>query len=899
MVKKMISLIGALGAVFGTAFAADIVVWPGESTMAPANWYDYTNGKGASISYSESDDIQKGDISVTAGSSESGAGFGFNWKDKEVATSLSGHKGVCLTYRATGPFRVDFKQSTISDYNYYGAELKASAVFKKQFLAFEDLKQGWKSTKTTAWNVASQTGMQFSYKNTHATKTQNTNTIEISSIILADECETHEPKLVAGLDEEYNLNEGDTLKLDLSQVFTDEDGDIESYEAKIVPDNIGDVDVADDLYVQNGMLNLVTGKNPKGNAAVTVTATDASGKKASYAFTVNTIDGENAPVAVNLSYTVKEDAVLKVTLSSSGIVEALGNMDYDGDKFKLGTVTQPEHGTLTVEDDGTFTYTPEADFFGKDEFTYTLVEDEKGYNTEKPEGYTALVSEAATVTITVENTPDPLVVAVVDSTISALKAEYKLFDTITVKEDFDIFEVDIPKANVLFSDPDVGTTSVELKAMTSGIVKAEYKETSNNHAIIVSPVADANGVAKVNLFAVDGKDTAGVWFYVKVEPQNDAPIAVDDKYNVYQDSLNKVAANKGVLANDKNPDGKTTFKAYLKTGATNGTVKMDSTGAFTYEAGSELGEDSFTYFIVNAEGDTSEVATVTLTVLYKNKAPQVVEGVADTVGNRLSKLTEDFTSRKTFARHEVFTWFKDDSTAAVAMTYTVRSDDSLLAPAFQSGGALIVDAVKNACGDAEIIVTATDGKKASTELKIPAHIACENDKPELLKKSDTVYVGTKPVWKDTFDLASLFKDVDGDTLKYEVTAEQKSDDYIKWTVKGSKLIVSSKDSASLAAGSIVFVNVKASDAETAISTKIAIYAAKAPTTGIAPVIAMPKATWQNAIRANRGAVALIDMQGRVMWKAKLPVSEADVRNAAAAVQGRKILRVNKQTWTIK
>ena len=277
MVKKMISLIGALGAVFGTAFAADVVVWPGESTMAPANWYDYTNGKGASISYSESDDIQKGDISVTAGSSESGAGFGFNWKEKEAVTSLSGHKGVCLTYRATGPFRVDFKQSTISDYNYYGAELKASAVFKKQFLAFEDLKQGWKSTKTTAWNVASQTGMQFSYKNSHATKTQNTNTIEISSIILADECETHEPKLVAGLDEEYNLNEGDTLKLDLSQVFTDEDGDIESYEAKIVPDNIGDVEVADDLYVQNGMLNLVTGKNPKGNAAVTVTATDASG----------------------------------------------------------------------------------------------------------------------------------------------------------------------------------------------------------------------------------------------------------------------------------------------------------------------------------------------------------------------------------------------------------------------------------------------------------------------------------------------------------------------------------------------------------------------------------------------------------------------------------------------
>jgi hypothetical protein len=61
----------------------------------------------------------------------------------------------------------------------------------------------------------------------------------------------------------------------------------------------------------------------------------------------------------------------------------------------------------------------------------------------------------------------------------------------------------------------------------------------------------------------------------------------------------------------------------------------------------------------------------------------------------------------------------------------------------------------------------------------------------------------------------------------------------------------------------------------------------------------PKANWQGAIGANRGSVALFDMQGRVMWKAKLPVSEADVRNAAAQVQGRKILQVNRQTWTIK
>ena len=64
-------------------------------------------------------------------------------------------------------------------------------------------------------------------------------------------------------------------------------------------------------------------------------------------------------------------------------------------------------------------------------------------------------------------------------------------------------------------------------------------------------------------------------------------------------------------------------------------------------------------------------------------------------------------------------------------------------------------------------------------------------------------------------------------------------------------------------------------------------------------LASVKTDWRGAIAESRGSVAILDMQGRVMWKAKLPVAEADVRNAAATVQGRKILRVNNQTWTIK
>ena len=69
--------------------------------------------------------------------------------------------------------------------------------------------------------------------------------------------------------------------------------------------------------------------------------------------------------------------------------------------------------------------------------------------------------------------------------------------------------------------------------------------------------------------------------------------------------------------------------------------------------------------------------------------------------------------------------------------------------------------------------------------------------------------------------------------------------------------------------------------------------------GLNPQLAQPKASWQNAVMTKRGTVSIMDMQGRVIWKAKLPVNPAEVKNASAQVQGRKILRVNNQTWTIR
>jgi hypothetical protein len=326
-------------------------------------------------------------------------------------------------------------------------------------------------------------------------------------------------------------------------------------------------------------------------------------------------------------------------------------------------------------------------------------------------------------------------------------------------------------------------------------------------------------------------------------------------------------------------------------------VTLAEDGSFTYDAGHYEGLDSFIYIVVNAEGDTSEPATVVLTVGHKNQPPQAIAGVADTI-KRLTTLTEDFGGAVTFLKKEMQTWFTDDTDDATKLTFSARSDDSLLAPSvIASTGAIQVKAVKNACGKAELILVAKDSQGATGEMVVPAVIACSNDRPTIAKSIDTLYAGIGETWNLKYELSSNVTDPDGDSLTFKVEPIKNST-LVTWSVEnGVVSIVSDKDSV-IAPGTMFPFSITGSDAEFSGTFKLLVIAKEAPAS-IAPVLAAPKATWQSAIVANRGTVALLDMQGRVMWQAKLPVSEADVRNAAAQVQGRKILQVNKQTWTIK
>ncbi len=97
-----------------------------------------------------------------------------------------------------------------------------------------------------------------------------------------------------------------------------------------------------------------------------VRAVDASTNVGPRSQTDSGIPFGAAPVAEDDAYTVAEDSVL--TTPTPGVLA--NDTDADLDPLTASKVTDPAHGTLTLNANGSFTYTPAADYNGPDSFTY-------------------------------------------------------------------------------------------------------------------------------------------------------------------------------------------------------------------------------------------------------------------------------------------------------------------------------------------------------------------------------------------------------------------------------------------------------------------------------------------------------------------------------------------------
>jgi len=123
-----------------------------------------------------------------------------------------------------------------------------------------------------------------------------------------------------------------------------------------------------------------------------------------------------SPVAFDDSYSVTEDTTLTASVGDTDSPGVLDNdTDAEGDPLEAMLVTPPENGTLVLQADGSFTYTPDADYFGTDSFTYRAFDGNSS-------------SAAATATIVVNAVPGDPPVADAGGPYSAVVGAEVQFD---------------------------------------------------------------------------------------------------------------------------------------------------------------------------------------------------------------------------------------------------------------------------------------------------------------------------------------------------------------------------------------------------------------------------------------------------------------------------------------
>ncbi len=313
------------------------------------------------------------------------------------------------------------------------------------------------------------------------------------------------------------------------------------------------------------------GIHESGPATVTIEVTAAESHK---------------PDAVDDVYTLGEDTVLTIDRGEGLLAN---DTDADDDALFAGLVTGPQHGTVTVGRYGSFTYTPDANYHGTDEFTYAA-------------GDLDGQSEPATVTLTVE--------AANDAPVSSS-------DAYTTSEDGTL-TIDAT-AGVLANDSDIDgdwlTASVVQQPSHGTVTFAE------DGSFQYTPESDFQGEDSFTYVAGDGQASSEVTSVtILVEAVNDGPAAAADAYSIAEDGTLSVDAEEGVLANDTDSEGDT-LTVSLVDQPSHGTVTLAEDGSFQYtpEPGFH-GEDSFTYMASDGHRQSS-VTMVAIAIDAMNDVP--------------------------------------------------------------------------------------------------------------------------------------------------------------------------------------------------------------------------------------------------------------------------------------
>jgi len=301
---------------------------------------------------------------------------------------------------------------------------------------------------------------------------------------------------------------------------------------------------------------------------------------------IRVFDAPDAVDDLNV-YAVQEDDLLTVS-AENGV---LANDVYENKSaLTVSVIRDVEHGSLTLNANGGFTYDSDGNFNGEDSFTYQARDG-------------AVTSDVALVTITIN--PEN------DAPTGQPDGFNTRFKTPLV----------IPAPGVLSNDSDIDSANLTA-VLENGPSNDLVFSLNPNGSFNYTPNSTFTGDDTFTYHVSDGLRSSGTITVTITVGPNTPPEARDDDYTMPESSptLSINSAN-GVLNNDVDVDSDP-LTATLVSGPSNGTLPggLNQDGSFTYQpdAGFTGVEDSFTYRARDPLTQSTNVATVTIRI---NRAP--------------------------------------------------------------------------------------------------------------------------------------------------------------------------------------------------------------------------------------------------------------------------------------
>jgi len=390
-----------------------------------------------------------------------------------------------------------------------------------------------------------------------------------------------------------------------------------------------DVDLDDLSYTvkdgngpANGTLELSEGgytyspdENTNGTDSFTITVGDGS-VEVDCAITVTVAAVNDAPVAANDSTSTNEDnAVTVYVLTNDSDVDSP-----EGDSFSpTAILSGPANGSADISGN-TIIYTPDANYYGSDEFTYQIT-DSGG------------LTDSATVSLTINSVNDyPLP--------DGLASEYSIDEDSNITISFDLSDVETPTETLTMQVVSGNTALVPQTRITiTGLEDADPAV-----SIRLVPLANQNGDVTFTLRASDGFQTAVYTFTLHVTAVNDAPTARNDSISFTEDTPTTITVSSQLLNNDTDVDNLQSELSYVEivTTTVDGSLVDNGDGTLTYSPAENYDStDSFVYRIQDPDGATA-TATVTLTAVAVNDPP-VISSIDDQTIDEDETLTVNFT----------------------------------------------------------------------------------------------------------------------------------------------------------------------------------------------------------------------------------------------------------------